>query len=297
MPYACGASYMPERCCFPRTRETVVQDICDILSSPAEDAPQVCLLTGPPGSGKSSVAHTIAWFYDCQHRMGSSYFFSRLNASRNPQNFFSTIARDLSDRDGQFRAELWKSVKNNHALCTSTSPLEQLERLVLEPATPLHAIGPLIVVVDALDESGEPADRRQLLSIFFEKLTGSNLPTHLRFLITARPEKDILDSLPSGSHIVHKELTDVPEDVVDEDIETFIYRSLRHCPELDSRWPNREWCRLLAYRSQHSFQWAAIACDFIMSYYALDPCEMLDRLLQLPAEVETNPHSFLQHWD
>ena len=64
--------------------------------------------------------------------------------------------------------------------------------------------------------------------------TGSNLPTHLRFLITARPEKDILDSLPSGLHIVHKELMDVPQDVVDKDIETYFY-----------------------YHSEHLFQWAA----------------------------------------
>jgi hypothetical protein len=202
------------------------------------------------------VAHTIAWLYNGQH--SPSYFFSRPNVRRNPQNCFSTIVRDLSDQNGQFRVELWKSVKNNLALRTSLLPLEQLERLIIEPATRRRAIGPLIVVVDALDESGEPADRRQLLSTFENLLDLTSQP------IFAFSSLLILDSLPSGLHIVHKQLVD---DIVDEDIENYIYHSLHRYPELDSRWPNKEWCRLLVYHSEHSFQWAATACRFIKGYY------------------------------
>jgi hypothetical protein len=43
MPYAAGARYVEEKGCLPGTREGVIQEICDILNDPAEDAPRVCL--------------------------------------------------------------------------------------------------------------------------------------------------------------------------------------------------------------------------------------------------------------
>lgn len=114
MPYASGARYVQEKGCLPGTREAIIQEIYDILNNPAEDAPRVCLLTGVAGSGKSAVAHSIARLYDEQQRLGSSYCFARSDvAKRNPQNVFSTISRDLSDHDPQFKSALWAVVKDN----------------------------------------------------------------------------------------------------------------------------------------------------------------------------------------
>jgi hypothetical protein len=86
------------------------------------------------------------------------------------------------------------------------------------------------------------------------------------------------------------------DDIVDEDIENFIFHSFRRYPKLDSRWPNKEWCRLLVYHSEHSFQWSATARRFIKGYYleGLDRYELLDLLLQPPVSVEATPHSILQ---
>lgn len=125
IPYAHGARYAQEKGCLPGTRKSILQVILDILNDPGEDAPRVCLLTGVAGSGKSAIAHSIARLYDQQERLGSSYCFSSTDvARRNPENLFSTIARDLSDHDPQYKSALWGVVKDNQALCTSTSPLE-----------------------------------------------------------------------------------------------------------------------------------------------------------------------------
>ena len=175
-------------------------------------------------------------------------------ARRNPQNLFTTIACDLADTDCQYKSALWNIVKDNRALRTSPSPSEQIERLIVEPSAHLDAIGPLVIVIDALDESGSADDRRQLLDVLSRHLTERKLPSNLRFLIASRPEEDIVDTLSTCSPVVCKHLGDVPDAVIDEDIERFIHHSLHQCAELESFWPNREWCRLLVRRSRHLFQ-------------------------------------------
>jgi len=283
MPYASGARFQQEKGCLPGTRETLLEDICNILNNSDENAPRVCLLTGVAGSGKSAVAHSIARLYDGQKRLGSSYCFATSDAARrNPQNLFSTIARDLSDHDPQYRTALWRVVKDDRALRMSQSPFDQIEKFIIEPSKHLHPIGPLVIVVDALDESGDRASRRQLLSIIFEKIAEDTLPRNLRFLITARAEDDILAKLEVGPQIVHKQMSDIPQYLVDGDIEEFVYCSLRQYTELESSWPDREWCRLLVHHSQQLFQWASTACNFIEGdgSVGLDSSERLGTLLQ-----------------
>ncbi|KAH0834198.1 hypothetical protein J3R83DRAFT_11510 [Lanmaoa asiatica] len=292
MPYAAGARYVEEKGCLPGTREYIIREICDILNNPDQDAPRVCLLTGVAGSGKSALAHSIARLYDGQERLGSSYCFLRSDVTRrNPQNFFSTIALDLSDHDPQYKAELCRIVKNNRSLRTSVSLSEQVKRLIIEPSKYLHTIGPLIIVVDALDESGDQSNRRDFLRAFFEQVAENNLPTNLRFLITARPESDILAALPSGPQIVHKQMGDIAQNIVDEDIEKFIRHSLHQYTELESAWPNQRWCRLLVHHSQHLFQWASTACKFIEGDGAigLNIRERLEILLHSKNDVGVHP--------
>ena len=293
MPYAGGARYVQDKACLPGTREAIIQEICDFLNNPDEDSPRICLLTGVAGSGKSAVAHSIARLYDEQQRLGSSYCFLRSDiAGRNPQNFFSTIARNLSDHDPQYKFELWQVVKDNVSLRMSTSISEQVQRLIIEPGKHLHTIGPLIIVVDALDECGDQASRRDFLRVFAEQVAENHLPSNLRFLVTARPESDILAALPPGPHIVHKQMADIPQDVVDGDIKKFVHYSLRaEYTELEATWPNQQWTRLLVHHSQRLFQWASTACKFIMGDGAvgLNIRERLSVLVQKGNNVGIHP--------
>ena len=160
MPYARGARFKLEKRCLPGTHESLLAEICDVLNNPDDNAPRVCFLTGVAGSGKSAVAHSIARSYNEQKWLGSSYCFASTDVpNRNPQNLFSTIARDLSDHNTQYKSALWGIVKDNRALRTSQSPLEQVEELVIAPGRGLATVGPLVVVIDALDESGDRANR------------------------------------------------------------------------------------------------------------------------------------------
>ena len=135
--------------------------------------------------------------------------------------------------------------------------MEQVERLIIEPTKHLDTIGPLVIVIDALDESGDPASRRHLLRAISNQIADNTLPTNLRFLITARPETDILTELLPGPRTVRKDTGDIPKDIVDGDIREFIYHSLRRYTELKSLWLGQEWCQVLVHHSQNLFQWAS----------------------------------------
>ena len=294
MPYA-SARYSQEKGCLAGTRECFLSEICGVLNNLSEDAPRVCLLTGVAGSGKSAVAHSIARLYDGQKRLGSSYCFASSDvASRTPKNLFSTIARDLADHDPQYKSALWGVVKDSRALRMSTSPSEQLERFIIEPSGHLHTIGPTVIVIDAVDESGDEASRHQLLQAISDHIADNTFPTNLRFLITARPESDILAAL-LGPQIILKQMSDIPDDVIDRDIHKFIHHSLHQYTKLESSWPNQEWCRLLVRHSQHLFQWASTACGFIKGLGArgLDPCKRLTILLQTDNSDRVRPLDYL----
>ena len=153
-------------------------------------------------------------------------------------------------------------MKNNRGLRTSQTPFDQVEDLIIKSSEPLHAIGPLVIVVDALDESGNADDHRQLLHAMSRCMIEQKLPRNLHFFIATRPKNDILNAFPSGPH-VRIDLGDIPEAVIDKDIERFIHHSLHQYAELELLWPNQEWCQLLVRHSRHLFLWAATACRFI----------------------------------
>ncbi|KDQ54643.1 hypothetical protein JAAARDRAFT_94669, partial [Jaapia argillacea MUCL 33604] len=109
------------------------------------------LVTGVAGSGKSAIAHTVARHFSDQKRLGSSLFFKR-NVTERPETLFGTIARDLADSDPEFRSKLLGVVRGSRSLIQTTSVLRQFQSFILEPTKDLMMVGPLVIVIDALDE-------------------------------------------------------------------------------------------------------------------------------------------------
>jgi hypothetical protein len=116
---------------------------------------------GQAGTGKSSIAHEIARLFDKMHRLTSSFIFLRREQSvRKAYHLFTTLARDLADRYPSFKIALGKVIRNNTALRVGTRDYDTLfESLILEPLRDLHIVGPILVVIDALDESGDTTSR------------------------------------------------------------------------------------------------------------------------------------------
>jgi adenylylsulfate kinase-like enzyme len=80
---------------------------------------RVLLLHGMAGTGKSTIANTIASRYNQLKRLGGSFCFKRGDEERSPLKMFSTIARGMADLDDAYRIKLYEAIKLDTRLRTS----------------------------------------------------------------------------------------------------------------------------------------------------------------------------------
>jgi hypothetical protein len=236
--------------------------IINWVNDPNPDSERGLVLFGQAGTGKSSIAHEIARLFDKIHRLTSSFIFSRREQSkRSAYHLFTTLAHHLADRYPSFKTALGKVVKDNTDLRGGTRDYRTLfESLILEPLKDLHIVDPILVVIDALDESGDTTGRTGLHAFLAENL--KRLPSNFRVVITSRPEHTIVSALDRAPSVKVKYMDDTELAVeTDKDILTFFQGKL----------PSDMfggYVEALAVKSGRSFQWAAVACLLV-----LDPPE------------------------
>ena len=287
MPYAKGARYDPDKGCLPGTRQKIIGEIVQWVNSPNDGtAPRLFFLSAVAGYGKSAVAHEVARQFDELGRLGSSYCFDRADqTNRHPGNLLSTIALDVADLDPHWKKSLCDVVMGNRSLRTTRSPTEQFVNFILEPAKALTTIGPIVIVIDAFDESGETSFRKPLLEVLARR--AADLPTNFRILITARPEKDILKALSDKQCIRYRHLDDIDKSSNEHDISLFIETMLSGIPNLELEWPNNAWCCMLVGKADGLFQWASTACRAIKDGEGgVLPSEILTRFYKLTSGLD-----------
>ncbi len=220
------------------------------------------ILFGQAGTGKSSIAHEIARLFSKAHRLTSSFIFIRREQSNSETyRFFTTLARDLADRYPSFNTALGEVIKDNTALRVGTRSYDTLfESLILEPLKDLPVVGPILVVIDALDESGDTTGTTGLHTFLAQNLI--RLPSNFRVLITSRPEHAIVSALMKAPSVKIKYMNDTELAAeTHKDISTFLQRKL----PLD-RFGG--YVEELVVKAEGLFQWAAVASELI-----LDPPE------------------------
>ncbi|EJC99711.1 WD40 repeat-like protein, partial [Fomitiporia mediterranea MF3/22] len=189
--------------CLEDTRMEVLNEIMDWLLSSGEQ--NILWLHGVAGSGKSTIATTIAEYCREMSRLGAFLFFNRVDGAEGQLiSIFRTIAFRLALFDSAIARHVDAAIQaNNHAIEAIAEV--QYNKLLLEPLTASRddVDGPIVIVIDALDECGTPDARRTLMSLL--KREFGKLPSNFRFLITSRPEADIniaLSNRPSSVYEV-----------------------------------------------------------------------------------------------
>ncbi|KDQ54665.1 hypothetical protein JAAARDRAFT_112605, partial [Jaapia argillacea MUCL 33604] len=257
LPYA-SASYNIKLGCLPGSRQEILEAIIDWVNDARGDSTQsrIFLVTGVAGSGKSAIAHTIASYFSDQERLGSSVFFKR-GATERPGTLFGTIARDLADSDSQYCSQLLAAVRGSRSLIQTTSVQRQFESFILKPTMNLKMVGPVVIVIDALDECKDYEDILGVLATELDKL-----PPNLRILVTARAEDAICAKFEKSPYTWHKRMEEIPRKSTSEDISSFVDRELSAVVEsLEHRWPNGQWRKELVSKADGLFQWAHTACS------------------------------------
>jgi len=241
------------------------------------------VLFGQAGTGKSAIAHEIARRFDKMHRLTSSFIFLRKEQSkREAYLLFTTLARDLSDRYPSFKAALGRVVKDNSSLRVGTRDYGTLfESLILEPLKDLHIVGPILVVIDALDESGVVTGENGLHTFLAKAL--SRLPSNFRVLITSRPEHDIESAFVEDglASIKIKYMNDSElAATTHDDILSFLQEKL---PSNEFR----KYGEALAIRAEGLFQWAAVARGYILNppeFFGFSKKKCIEHILRLTAD-------------
>ena len=134
--------------CLPQTHVPALRTIRDWVNS--ESSSPMFWLCGSAGSGKSTIAYTIAqeWSHS-----GASFFFSRARLSlRESRLVFQTIAFQLRDNYPVLRAPISRALEDRTVLAANSET--QLHKFVLDPIlqTQSHLPDRLVIVIDALDE-------------------------------------------------------------------------------------------------------------------------------------------------
>ena len=246
------------------TRVDILGDIIAWINKPEPETPRVLWLYGQAGKGKSAIGHTISTWFNPLGALGSCFCFARdQQAERRHEKIFTTIARDLADRDPTLKRSVAKIIAGNKALSTTRDVEQHWQRFILDAISEAAAfmVGRVVIVIDALDESGVEASRKQILSVLASAQV-TKLPSSFRILITSRPLPDIMEALQDVPHITSRSMDDISTASAERDIRLYLSAQLGR--KLMDRFTTKQISRLVQV-ADGLFEWARLVCEFIKS--------------------------------
>ncbi|KAL9607560.1 MAG: hypothetical protein Q9167_007535, partial [Letrouitia subvulpina] len=247
--------------CLPGTRADLLKQI-EIWADGPDDR-HIFWLNGWAGTGKSTIARTVARRYHEQDRLGASFFFSRDQENRcHAGKVFTSIATQLAKQNNDLNKCICDAV-NKYPDIAHQSLRDQWKWLIFRPLSELEArpSKALTIVIDALDECENETDVRGIIQLFAEaKALGKG---RLRLFLTSRQETPIrlgFGAIPGDQHHSFV-LQSIPSSSVKQDLLTFF----RHELNIDNskKWPSEVDIACLVERAGDLFIWAATACRFI----------------------------------
>jgi NACHT domain len=253
MPYKGGWRFNDKRC-LPGTRKGFLDYIIKWVENPESE--RALVLLGQAGTGKSSIAHEIARRFD-DKCLGSYFAFLRKEQSKDKAyQLFTTLSRDLSDRSPAFKRALGRVIKDKSSL-RGARDYHTLFECLLEPLKNVPLPGPVLIVIDALDESGATIDNNRLHTFLAQRLV--DLPRNFRIFITSRPESGIEPAFANAGSVrtIYMDDTQLAANT-EQDTSMYFHKELPEDVFKDHGGK-------LAKAADGLFQWAVIACEFIRS--------------------------------
>ena len=247
----------------------------------SEESP-VFWLNGLAGTGKSTIAQSIAERAFADGRLGASFFCSRGFEDRsNLQLIFPTLAFQLAQRYPEFRSSLIPLLESNPDIIHE-SLQDQMEKFLVEPLR--SADISTVIVIDALDECRDEEPESAILLVIGRSV--SEIPG-VKFFITSRPEIRITSGfrgplLKEATHVFI--LHDVEPRTVDNDIRRFFEHELsglaRRRGGIEG-WPTDEQVDSLCRRAAGFFVYAVATVNFLKHGFRC-PSDRLDIIMKSP---------------
>ncbi|OCK76219.1 NACHT and WD40 domain protein [Lepidopterella palustris CBS 459.81] len=303
LPYADDAAFNSQiweqqpRCLY-NTRVELLRTVETWGRSPTSAC--IFWLRGMAGTGKSTIARTIADSFAKEKQLGASFFFSRGKGDLGyARKFVTTIAAQLAGKDPSLRYYISKAISDNSHIVRE-GLREQWKHLIFRPLLELEEKSPrpqtFVVVIDALDECEGEDDVRLLLRLLPE--VNRLQKVKVRIFITSRPETLIRFSFRDMSGDTHQDLAlhEIAQEITQRDIYFFLSHELEGMRKeygIQHGWPDHRSIQLLSERACGLFIYASTACRFIRtSKYPTAPEDRLEHLLQAPV-ISKSPDGVL----
>lgn len=236
-------------------------------------------LSGLAGTGKTTVARSVALLSRAKQQLGASFFFSKGGGDAGRAvKFVTSIAVQLARSVPGVHRHISNAIIQRPEIA-SQSLRDQWQYLVLEPQSKLEKPATFVLIVDALDECEGSTDAQLVVQLL--AMSGSLKRVQLRVFLTSRPEVHIqygLDQVPDAKRqgfVLHQ----VSPPTINHDIRLFLKHELdrigrQHYQE--PGWLGAEVIENLVRRASGLFIWAATACRFISEgTFAEDRLDML----------------------
>jgi len=266
--------------CLKGTRESVLDEIEEWTED--FDKSPVFWLNGLAGTGKSTIAQTIAERVFANGRLGASFFCSRGVEDRsNLQLIFPTLAFQLARKYPGFRSSFIPLLQSDPDV-VHESLQDQMQKFLVEPLR--SADISTVIVIDALDECRDEDPESAILLVVGQSVR--DIPG-VKFFITSRPEMHITAGFRGP---LLREFTDVfilhevEPRTVDDDIRHFLKHTLsqlsrrRGCTD---GWPTNEDLDSLCRRAAGFFVYAVATVKFL-DHHLQDPSDQLATIMGSP---------------
>ena len=266
--------------CLKGTRESILDEI-ERWAEDSQRSP-IFWLNGLAGTGKTTIAQTVAETLFANGRLGASFFCSRgFEARSSLQLIIPTLAFQLAQQYPKFRSSLIPLLQSNPDL-THESLQDQMQNFLVEPLR--SADISTVIVIDALDECKDNDPESAILLVLGRSV--SNI-SGVKFFITSRPETHITTGFRgpllrglTNVFVLH----DVEPCTINDDIRHFLKHELsglaRRRGGIEG-WPTGEQLDELCRRAAGFFVYAAATLNFLEHKFQC-PSDRLDTLMRSP---------------
>ncbi|KAB5588499.1 Protein translocase subunit SecA [Ceratobasidium theobromae] len=212
------------RACTANTREKVLREVNTWADDP--NAEKIYWLDGMAGTGKTTIAYTLAKALQSRGQLSASFFCTRTDPKcRDASQIVPTIAYQLAHVSTPFRLALGRALEKNPGV-GSLDIAAQFEKILKDPLLEIKGkmSDNMVVVVDALDECNDSSIAVRVLDVLFR--FASTLP--IKFFVTSRPEPEIhkkMTSQDQNARLIMR-LHDIEQSLVQADIELYLREEL-----------------------------------------------------------------------
>lgn len=249
--------------CLPGTRTELLSCITDWTESDDEN---IFWLNGMAGTGKSTIARTVAQGFNERGLLGASFFFKRGEADRGTAKYLiTTIAGQLVTRHRQLVPEVLNAIKTDPRI-TSKFLRDQFDQLLYRPLLKLQPdqSTTIVIIIDAMDECDGDDDIKLILYLLFKLQEIQSV--RLRVVLTSRPELPIRLGFQKEENYQRLVLHELPAPVIERDIRLFLeYKlsAIQREHSLPSDWPGNKKLKQLVQMAIPLFIFAATLCRFV----------------------------------